>query len=217
MMVDLADRRCVVVGGGAVALRKVRRLLEARAAVTVVAPAATDPLRRLAARGRLVLQTRPVRAADLGGAFLVFAATDDPAVNRRVAETAIRRGALVNVADDPAACSFHVPAVLRRGELTVAVSTGGGSPALARRLRERLGAILGPEYDAFLTALRELRRRARRAISDPQARQELYRRAVASPLYEEAARGDRPAVRARIAGLIAGARPARSAARAGGR
>jgi precorrin-2 dehydrogenase/sirohydrochlorin ferrochelatase len=207
----------VVVGGGPVAERKVRRLLEAKAAVTVVSPVVTGPLRRMAATGRLVLQSRPVCAADLRGAFLVFAATDDPAVNRRVAETAVRRGALVNVADDPAACSFLVPAIVRRGELTVAVSTGGGSPALAKRLRERLEATLGPEYDAFLAALRELRRRARRVIPDSRARQGLYRRAVASPLYEEVAQGDRAAVRARIAALLAEARPTRTAARAGGR
>lgn len=202
MMVELADRRCVVVGGGPVAARKVRRLLEARAAVTVVSPAATGPLRRLAASGRLQLHARPVRAADLRGAFVVFAATDDPAVNRRVAAAAARRGALVNVADDPAACTFQVPAVIRRGKLTIAISTGGGSPALAKRLRQRLAEIVGPEYDAGLAALRELRRRAQRRLPDTRARQALFRRAVDSDLLDLAARGDRKGVAARIAALL---------------
>lgn len=216
MMVDLTERRAVVVGGGSVAERKVRRLLQAGAAVRVVSPAATPAIERWAAAGRLRLLRRPARAGDLDGALLVLVATDDPTVNRRMAAAAARRGALVNVADDPAACGFLVPSVLRRGDLTVAVSTGGGSPALAKRLRERLADMLGPEYAAFLEALRDLRRRARRAIPDARARQAVFRKALASPLYDEAARGDRRAVRARIvlllqagaaAGPAAGRRP----------
>lgn len=210
MMVDLTGRRCVVVGGGAVAERKVRRLLDSGAAVTLVSPAATAPLRRLAAAGRLELLRRPVRVADLDGAFLVFAATDDTDVNSRVVEAATRRGALVNVADDPAACTFQVPSVVRRGDLTLAISTGGGSPAMAKRLRERLEGLIGPEYEAFLGALRTLRSRARRAIPDSRVRQAVFRKAVASPLYEEAARGDRGAVRARIEALVKEAGAARS-------
>ena len=211
MMVELAGRRCVVVGGGAVAERKVRRLLEFRAAVTVVSPAATAPLERLAWAGRLEFLRRPVRIADLRGAFLVVAATDNPEVNRRVVRAATRRGALVNVADDPAACTFQVPSIIRRGDLTIAISTGGGSPALAKRLRERLEATIGPEYEAYLAALRQLRARAREAVPDSRTRQALFRKAVASPLYDEAARGDRAAVRARIDALVAEAAQARSA------
>jgi precorrin-2 dehydrogenase/sirohydrochlorin ferrochelatase len=210
MMVDLAGRRAVVVGGGAVAERKVRRLLECRADVTVVSPTATAPLRRLAAAGRLDLVRREVRTSDLRGAFLVLAATDRAEVNRRVAQAATRRGALVNVADDPAACTFQAPAVARRGDLTIAISTGGGSPALAKRIRERLETVIGPEYEAFLDALRALRERIRRAVPDSAARQALLRRAVASPLYEEAARGDRRAVQARIDALVAEAQAPRT-------
>jgi siroheme synthase-like protein len=212
MLADLAGRLVIVAGGGAVAERKVRRLLEAGASVTVVSPAATRAIERWAARDRLRLLRRPVRAGDLRGALLVFAATDDAAVNRRVALAAVRRGALVNVADDPAACSVLVPSVLRRGDLTIAVSTGGGSPALAKRLRERLEATIGPEYQAFLAALKELRAAARRAIPDSRDRQALFRRAMASPLYAEAARGDRRAVRARIAALVEEAAAGRSGA-----
>jgi len=202
MMLDLAGRAVVVVGGGAVAERKIRGLLAARAAVTVVSPAVTRTIARWAAGARIVLRRRPARAGDLDGALLVFAATDDPTVNRRMAAAALRRGALCNRADDPTACGFLVPAVLRRGDLLVAVSTGGGSPALAKRLRERLAGLLGPEYAAFLAALGDLRRQARRVIPDARQRQALFRKAAASPLYDEAARGDRKAVQARIAALL---------------
>jgi precorrin-2 dehydrogenase/sirohydrochlorin ferrochelatase len=204
MMVDLTGKRCLVVGGGAVAERKVASLVECGAKVGVVSPKATARLTALASSGRIRLRRRPVRAADLTGAFLVVAATDDPRVNREVAERVRNAGGLVNVADDPAACSFLVPSVIRRGDLTVAISTGGGSPALARKLRQRLEQTVGPEYEAFVAALRLLRERARRAIADPKDRQAIYRRAVESDLFEAAARGDSARVAARIEELLRG-------------
>lgn len=202
MMVDVTGKRCLVVGGGAVAERKVALLVECGAAVEVVSPKATARLLALASSGRIRLRRRPVRASDLSRAALVVAATDDPRVNREVAERVKRAGGLVNVADDPAACSFLVPSVIRRGDLTIAISTGGGSPALAKKLRQRLEQTIGPEYEAFVAALRLLRERARQVIADPEARQAIYRRAVESDLFEEAARGDAAAVAARIEDLV---------------
>lgn len=202
MMVDLTGKRCLVVGGGTVAERKVALLVECGAEVEVVSPQATARLLALASSGRVHLRRRPVRASDLSGASLVVAATDDPQVNREVAERVKSAGGLVNVADDPAACSFLVPSVIRRGDLTIAISTGGGSPALAKKLRQRLEQTIGPEYEAFVAALRLLRERARQVIVDPEARQAIYRRAVESDLFEEAARGDAAAVAARIEELV---------------
>jgi precorrin-2 dehydrogenase/sirohydrochlorin ferrochelatase len=202
MMVDLEGRRCLVVGGGGVAERKVGLLLASGAAVCVVSPAASPRLRALASSGRIRLSCRPVQTKDLAGAFLVFAATDDVRVNRRVAGHARRAGILVNVADDPAGCSFLVPSVIRRGELTIAISTGGGSPALAKRLRRRLERTIGPEYETFLDALRTLRERAQAIMPDPAARQALFRRAVNSDLFERAAHGSEAEVAARIADLL---------------
>jgi precorrin-2 dehydrogenase / sirohydrochlorin ferrochelatase len=202
ILLDLTGKRCLVVGGGQVAERKVGRLLECGAAVEVVAPAATPGLEALADDGRIRLWRRPARPEDVADAFLVFAATDDPAVNRALAGSARARGTLVNVADDPDACTFLVPAVFRRGDLTVAVSSGGGSPALAKRLRERLEATIGPEYEAFLAALRQLREEAQARISDPAVRQTLYRQALDSDLFATAAGGDREAVTAQIAALL---------------
>ena len=202
MMVDLAGRRCLVVGGGRVAERKVALLLDCGAEVTVVSPVTTRKITDLAARGAIRLARRTVRSGDLDRAFLAFAATDDAQVNQSVAHEVRKAGGLVNVADAPEACNFLVPSVVRRGDLTVAISTGGGSPALARRLRERLEATIGPEYEAFLAALRELRTRAQQVIADPTERQALFRRAVDSDLFAHASRGDKAAVAACISELL---------------
>ncbi len=202
MMVDLLGRRCLVVGGGTVAERKVGLLLECGADVEVVSPTASARIETLAATGRIRLRRQPVQPADLAGAFLAVAATDDPQVNRDVALQVRGAGGLVNVADDPEACSFLVPSVIRRGDLTIAISTGGGSPALARKLRQRLEQTIGPEYEAYVAVLRVLRERARQAIPDPEERQALYRRAIESDLFEDVARGDPAAVAARIEDLL---------------
>jgi precorrin-2 dehydrogenase/sirohydrochlorin ferrochelatase len=216
MMVRLADRRCLVVGGGPVAERKIQALLQCGARVEVVSPTITAGIRALADAGRVTWRRRGVEPDDIPGAFLAFAATDDPAVNREVARRMVEAGGEVNVADDPAASTFHVPATLHRGDLCIAIATGGGSPALARRLRQRLEATLGPEYEAFLAALRQLRERAQQHIASPEVRQAVYRRALDSDLYDCAARGDAPAVEARIAALLAAAqaKPAQSPLRA---
>ena len=202
MMVDLTGRRCLVVGGGSVAERKVALLRECGATVEVVSPGATARLAALAEAGQIKLRRRPVRTSDIAGAFLVVAATDDPQVNSQVAVRARFAGGLVNVVDDPEACSFLVPSVVRRGDLTIAISTGGGSPALAKKLRQRLERTIGPEYEEFLAVLRELREQARRTIADPKERQAIYRRAVESDLFEHAARRDASAVAARIEELL---------------
>jgi precorrin-2 dehydrogenase/sirohydrochlorin ferrochelatase len=202
MMVDLTGRRCLVVGGGRVAERKVALLLDCGASVEVVSPATTPKLAALASAGTIRLARRSVRSEDLPGAFLVFVATNDPEANRAVSAEAREAGGLVNAADAPEACSFLVPSAVRRGDLTIAISTGGGSPALAAKLRQRLEETIGPEYEAFLAALRDLRTQARETISDPAERRAIYRRAVDSELFDHAARGDRAAVRACIADLL---------------
>ena len=202
MMVDLTGRRCLVVGGGRVAERKVALLLDCGAAVEVVSPVTTPKLTALAAAGTIRLARRAVRPDDLTGAFLIFVATDDPVVNHTVAVQAREAGGLVNVADAPDACTFQVPSAVRRGDLTIAISTGGGSPALAKRLRQRIEATIGPEYEAFLAALRELRVLAREAVPDPAERRAIYRRALDSELFDHAARGDRAAVKACITKLL---------------
>jgi uroporphyrin-III C-methyltransferase/precorrin-2 dehydrogenase/sirohydrochlorin ferrochelatase len=143
---NLERRSCLVVGGGAVGLRKAVSLIDAGARVTVVAPDVVPELEALAGQGKLALERREYRDGEAGGHALVFAATDRREVNRRVSDDARASGVFVNVADDPELCSFHLPARVRRGPLEMAVASGGGAPFLVRRLRQALEAKFGPEW-----------------------------------------------------------------------
>lgn len=149
----LAGRRCLVVGGGPVAMQKVRGLLEARAEVTVVAPEIQSGVTDL----EVTALRRPYESPEAADYHLVIAATGDPAVNQQVFDDAEAAGVWVNSADDPDRCSFILPARVRQGRLLVTVSTGGHSPALSAWLRQRLSAELGPEYDVLIGVLAEVR------------------------------------------------------------
>jgi len=158
----LAGRPCLVVGGGRVAVTKATGLLEAGARVTVVAPELDDRLVAMAAApeagGTLTVERRPYRQGEAASYRLVVAATGDPAVNQQVYDDGEAAGVWVNSADDPERCSAILPARIRQGRLTVTVSTGGHSPAVASWLRERLASELGPEYDQLIQLLAEARR-----------------------------------------------------------
>lgn len=181
--VDLAGREVLVVGGGPVAARKVRGLADTGARVTVLAPETCPELDRAAEEADAEVLRRAWRPGDAEGWWLVIAATDDPEVNSRVAEEARGARALCNVADRPELCSFHVPAVLRRGLLQMAVSTGGASPALAARIRRQLEEQYGESYAPLLEGLMDLRRHfQQRHPDEPQRR----RRLLASFLDSEA-------------------------------
>ena len=155
----LEGRAALVVGGGEVAARKVQNLLAAKANVTVIAPQLCDGIVAMADEKRIVAHGRPYRAADLAGAFVAIAATDDEGINARVAADAAAMNVLVNVVDRPALCTFTVPATLRRGDLTIAVATEGRCPALAGILREELEGRYGPEYAELAGLFGELRKR----------------------------------------------------------
>lgn len=160
-LIGLEGRNVLVIGGGEVARRKVGSLLETGARVTVISPEVDQDLRDLAQDGEIGLVERPYRAGDLQGAFLtpalVIAATNDPEVNRAVWSEASQMGCLVNVVDDPEHSNFILPAVVKYGQLKISISTGGASPALARRLREKLTAVIGPEYGVLAELMAELR------------------------------------------------------------
>lgn len=149
----VAGRRCLVVGGGEVAARKAAGLVECGADVTVVAPVVGDAVRALGVRAL----ERPYERGDVDGCRLVVTATDDPAVNARVAADADAAGVWVNAADDPANCSFTLPAVLRRGPVTVSVATDGRAPALASWLRDRLAGAIGPDAEVLAEGLARVR------------------------------------------------------------
>jgi len=190
MMVDLAGRRCLVVGGGQVAERKVRALVEAGAEVVVVSPALSPGLQGLKREGLIIHRARSYRPGDVAGSLLVFGATDDPEVNRRLADEAKAMGVLANLADSPASSTFLTPATLTRGNLVIAISTGGDSPALARKIREDLESVYGEEYAGLLKVLEQVRERAKREVADPGRRRALFERAVESDLLERLRAGD---------------------------
>jgi siroheme synthase-like protein len=157
-------RRCLVVGGGPVALHKVRGLVEAGARVTVVGPELDPEIVELAEGGAtgdadVVTEVRPYRPGEAAGYRLVVAASDDPAANQQVYDDAEAAGVWINSADDPERCTVTLPARLRQGRLTVTVSTAGYSPAVAAWLRDRLAGQLGPEYDQLIGLLSEERAR----------------------------------------------------------
>jgi len=167
-----------VVGGGTVALEKVRGLLDCAARVTVVAPQIGDELRTL----DVTLVPREYRTSDLDDSFLVVAATSIPSLNRRVHEDAEARSLLCNVVDVPELCNFILPAVLRRDPIAIAVSTGGASPALAQRIRDDIAELVGPEHVELARRLRELRPWAKDKLPSYEERREFFAALVAGEL-----------------------------------
>src|SRR5436309_1090973 len=181
---DLRRRRAVVIGGGAVAAQKVRGLLEAGARVTLVSPDLSADLEALAASGAIDAVRRPYQEGDLAGAAVAIAATDDRSTNRMVWEEAERRGVLLNAVDDVSHCHFIAPSVHRRGGLTVAVSSGGRSPALAVRLRQRIAHLVREEHARLADLLGSLREEITCRVPDPATRTRLWYDLVDSDLLE---------------------------------
>ena len=179
---DLRARRCLVVGGGPIAERKVHGLLECGARVIVVSPVLVAGLAQLAAIGRIEHRPRVFRKIDARRCVLVIAATGVGSVDDAVAVAARRHGALVNAVDRPAHCDFIYGAVLRRGELQIAVSTGGRAPALAREIRRRQEPVVGDDYAALVEAVGRKRREARAAARTSEARLAAGERVVAAAL-----------------------------------
>lgn len=162
--IDIEDRSVVIVGGGTVCARKAETMMKYGARVTIVSPQFTDEMEQWARDGVLVLRRKEYQENDLEGASMVIASTDDPCVNARVARDSRRRRIPVNVVDVTHLCEFIVPAIVERGSIQIAVSTGGKSPALARTLKEDLQKFVGPEYDEINQLLGTLRKGAKKAL-----------------------------------------------------
>ena len=137
-MIDLQNKKCLVVGGGKVAFRKVTTLLDYDARIVVVAPKVLPALESLAKKGRIIVRKRKPRKSDLQNASLIFVASSDRELNARISEMANSAGVPVNVVDEPERCTFIMPAIFRRGMLQIAVSTTGGFPALAQKIRNKI-------------------------------------------------------------------------------
>lgn len=178
----LEHRPVVVIGAGTVALAKIESLLPTGAQLTVVAPAAVQPIRDQAAQGRLTLHTRVFTPADLDGAFLVIAAANDSTVNHAIYEEALRRNILCNAVDDPPNCDFYFGSTVARGDLQIAVSTAGESPVLAQRLRREIDEQLPQDLGSWLHELGALRREIRAQAPPSAHRTQLLHELAHRPL-----------------------------------
>ena len=181
LALKIAGRRCVVAGGGRVAERKVQSLRECGAEVVVVSPGLTPDLEEMASRGEIETVRRAFEPADLEGAVLAIAATDDTAVNEAVLAAGKTHSVLVNVVDVPELCDLYVPASVNRGELQITIGTGGACPALSRQLRRRLSAEFGPEYEPYLRLLDRLRPDLIERVAKPERRKEILNELLTSP------------------------------------
>jgi precorrin-2 dehydrogenase/sirohydrochlorin ferrochelatase len=181
---NIKNRRCLVVGGGAVGTRKANALLKCGAGVTVVSPAPTPQLKKLAAEGSISLRERAYQTTDLKDMFLVIGATDDDKLNRQISQDAELIGILCNIADRPEACNFILPSVVQRGDLVITISTSGQSPALAKRLRRKLEAQFGEEYSDFLHLMGAIRKKLLSEAHEPEAHKALFNQLIDSDLIE---------------------------------
>jgi precorrin-2 dehydrogenase/sirohydrochlorin ferrochelatase len=196
MFVDIEGRRCLVVGGGPVATEKVEKLLEHGAVVRLVTPRATPGLAELVASGAVAEhRARAYRPEDLDGCFLVVAATNLDAVNRMVWQDAEARNLLCNVVDVPPLCNFIVPSIVRRGELALAISTGGASPVVAKHIRRQLERAYGPEWEALVALLRDVREDLKARYPDMPSRRDAVERLMDTDVVRLLAEGEEEAAR----------------------
>jgi precorrin-2 dehydrogenase len=200
--IQLHEQPCVVIGGGKIAEGKVEGLLAADARVTVVSPDLTPQLHELAKQGRIKYISRTYQLGDLTGAFLVISATDQTETNHQVWAEASANRQLVNVVDDTPHCNFIAPAILRKGDLTIAISTAGKAPALAVRLKEQFQKELGPEYERFLELAGQLREPLAHHIPDFETRKSLWYELVDSDVLDLLARGEELMAKQRISEVV---------------
>ncbi len=181
---DIQNRNCLVVGGGTVGTRKVTTLLGCGATVMIVSPVVTSTLQALSNKGLITLAKRPFQSSDLEGKFLVIGATDNPELNRQIHTEAERLGILYNIADRPEACNFILPSIVNRGDLVIAISTSGTSPAFAKKLRKDLEKELGKEYAVFLKLMGAIRKKLLANNNEPEANKQLFEKLINSGLVQ---------------------------------
>ncbi len=181
---DIKNRDCLVVGGGGVGTRKVKALVNCGATVTVVSPESSARLDQMAAEGLISHEKRAYRTSDLDGKFLVIGATDDEALNRRIHADAENLNTLCNIADRPEICNFILPAIVNRGDLVIAVSTSGKSPAYAKKLRKELENQFGEEYEPFLRLMGSLRKQLLSEKHAPEAHKPLFEKLITAGLLD---------------------------------
>jgi len=199
---DITGHNCLVVGGGAVGLRKVKTLLDCGATVTVVSPDVEPRIEQMAEDGHIRLERRTYTTADLDGKFLVIGATDDSALNRKISWDAGRKKMLCNIADVPDACNFILPSIVHRGDLIIAISTSGSSPAFAKKLRRELEAAYGEEYADLLSLMRAIRQRLLSQAHAPEAHKPLFEKLLDGNLVHLVQTRDIPGINALLSEVL---------------
>lgn len=184
VFLNLKDRQCLVIGGGLVASRKVKNLLTANAKVTVISPQVSDELKQLASDNKITVIEREYQTTDIAVAFLIVAATDDSEVNAQVAEQANNANIMVNVADNAKLCSFIFPSILDRSPVTIAVSTGGASPVLARQLRMKLETLMPSACGRLAGITEEYREKVKQYLPEQEQRKAFWENALKGPFAE---------------------------------
>lgn len=172
----LEDKKCVIAGAGTIAERKIKRLLECGAKILVISPEITVGLKKLAKKKEIIFKRRKVGLKDLNDAYLVISATSDRKLNSVVSSYCRKRNILVNVVDSPRECNFILPSILRRGALTISISTDGISPALAKKIRWDLEQKFGAEYSKLLHIMEEIRPLALKKIKDLESRKRFFKK-----------------------------------------
>jgi precorrin-2 dehydrogenase/sirohydrochlorin ferrochelatase len=183
-LLDLKGKRCVVIGGGKVAQRKVTSLVKANAKVTVVSPDLTKSLRQMTARKKIHYINDYFKKKYVKEAFLVIGAANNPEVNHHVFEAASKVNKLVNIVDSPDKCNYIVPSVIKRGDLLISVSTGGKSPALAKKIRKELEKQFGKAYGDFLSLMEELRQKVFAQFQHTKYRNKIFQALVDSEILD---------------------------------
>lgn len=181
---DIQNRKCLVVGGGAVGTRKVAMLVICGAIVTVISPEFTDKLNNLANNESIILKKRRYQTSDIDGMFLVIGATNDEQLNRNIYADAQRVDKLCNIADCPSVCNFILPSIVNRGDLIIAISTSGKSPAFARQLRKHLEKEFGEEYATLLYLMGNIRKKLLSKKHEPEEHKYIFEQLLANGLVE---------------------------------
>jgi precorrin-2 dehydrogenase/sirohydrochlorin ferrochelatase len=202
LFLDLQDRRVLVVGGGAVAERKVESFLASGATVVLVSPVVTSSLAELASSNIIQLRLRRFVERDLDGMVLVVSATDDPAAQEQIASAARSRNIPVNTVDQPKLCDFIVPAIVRKGDIVLAISTSGRSPALAAALRARLETVITDDAARAAVVLGEVRHEVHSRFPEPERRKQVFETIVASGIVDWIKECDDAAALERVRGII---------------
>jgi precorrin-2 dehydrogenase/sirohydrochlorin ferrochelatase len=202
LFLDLRGRRVLVVGGGTIAERKVESLLAADAAVILVSPEVTPALKQLADTNVIHVELRKFAEEDLNGMVLVISATDDPSTQKTVAAAARSRNIPINTVDQPALCDFIVPAVIRKGDVIVAISTSGKSPALAAALRAKIENVVTDDAGRTAVVLGAVRKEVHARFPDPDRRKQVFESIVASGILEWIGGCDDVTALARVRSLI---------------